>query len=124
MGSPKKVALAPTMEEERQSKYFKTSTGAASPSKSRNTSPSKIRKNTNAAPFPTGGRQRNPWTTEETEKLYKGIKRHGVGQWAAIKVDQSFTSRTGVQLKDRWRSMLKDNKIMSDLVAKFGAYDD
>ena len=74
-----------------------------------------------AAPFPTGARQgRNLWTMNETERLYKGVQRQGVGKWAEVKIDQHFVVRTGVQLKDRWRTILKDNKLMSALVEKFG----
>ena len=53
--------------------------------------------------------QRTPWEAREDEALIKGVKRCGVGQWARILADERFaealSNRTGVQLKDRWRTL-------------------
>jgi hypothetical protein len=55
-------------------------------------------------------RTRRRWTEEETNNLLLGIKKHGVGRWTDILEDQSFTfnNRSGVDLKDRWRTCCPD----------------
>ncbi|XP_073695253.1 telomeric repeat binding factor a [Garra rufa] len=50
---------------------------------------------------------RKMWTTQESEWLKEGVQRFGVGRWEKIRSAFPFTGRTAVNLKDRWRTMLK-----------------
>ena len=62
-------------------------------------------------------KRRKPWSTTEESALSRGIKKHGLGQWKKIQDDgelfadgRSFTAcgvRSNVDLKDKWRNMLK-----------------
>ncbi|KAF8684767.1 hypothetical protein HU200_044189 [Digitaria exilis] len=49
------------------------------------------------------------WTSEEEAALRAGIARHGVGKWRTILKDPEFSStlssRSNVDLKDKWRNM-------------------
>nr|QSD99521.1 MYB family transcription factor [Melilotus albus] len=55
------------------------------------------------------GNQKLKWTGEEEDALIAGIKRHGPGKWKAILLDPQFgpllTSRSNIDLKDKWRNM-------------------
>ena len=62
-----------------------------------------------------GGRQKvhRPWTLPEVEALVEGVGHYGRGQWADIKalerdgVAAALESRTAVDLKDKWRNLLR-----------------
>jgi hypothetical protein len=49
---------------------------------------------------------RRKWTEEETNKLLLGVSKHGLGRWTDILEDPSFSfnGRSGVDLKDRFRT--------------------
>lgn len=47
------------------------------------------------------------WTDEESEWVKKGVARYGEGRWGKIKNAFPFKDRTAVNIKDRWRTMLK-----------------
>mmetsp|Transcript_12072 Transcript_12072/g.33932 ORF Transcript_12072/g.33932 Transcript_12072/m.33932 type:complete len:504 (+) Transcript_12072:504-2015(+) len=50
------------------------------------------------------------WQPEEEEALRLGVQKHGLGAWEQIRTDDSFPSlrtRSGVQLKDKWRNLVK-----------------
>jgi hypothetical protein len=49
---------------------------------------------------------RKKWTEEETNNLLLGVSKHGVGRWVDILEDRSFSfnERSGVDLKDRFRT--------------------
>ncbi|KAH8601950.1 hypothetical protein B0O99DRAFT_607809 [Bisporella sp. PMI_857] len=49
---------------------------------------------------------RKKWTEEETNNLLLGVHKHGVGRWSDILDDPSFkfNKRSGVDLKDRFRT--------------------
>ena len=49
---------------------------------------------------------RRKWTEEETNNLLLGVHKHGVGNWMDILEDPnfSFNNRSGVDLKDRFRT--------------------
>lgn len=51
-------------------------------------------------------RVRKKWTEHETKYLLLGVKKHGVGRWTDILEDPEFKfdGRTGVDLKDRFRT--------------------
>ncbi|KAL6771651.1 CGL109 [Auxenochlorella protothecoides x Auxenochlorella symbiontica] len=52
----------------------------------------------------------NVWTAKEVEALKRGVEAHGVGFWEQIRSDPQFEvlrGRTGVQLKDKWRNIVK-----------------
>ncbi|XP_042578492.1 telomeric repeat binding factor a isoform X5 [Cyprinus carpio] len=50
---------------------------------------------------------RKMWTVQESEWLKEGVRRFGAGHWEKIRSSFPFTGRTAVNLKDRWRTMLK-----------------
>jgi len=50
------------------------------------------------------------WDKDEMMLLRRGVQRHGVGNWEAIRQDPDFKllqQRTGVQIKDKWRNLVK-----------------
>lgn len=51
-------------------------------------------------------RARKKWSEEETNHLLLGVAKHGVGKWTDIVDDPSFSfnGRSGVDLKDRFRT--------------------
>ncbi|XP_062581323.1 telomeric repeat-binding factor 2-like [Saccostrea cucullata] len=64
------------------------------------------------------GKLRNPWLEAEVNDFYQGVQIFGVGNWSQIK-DAMKTSRTNVQLKDKWRTILKTGEI-TRLEKEFG----
>ncbi|KAL3531949.1 hypothetical protein ACH5RR_005470 [Cinchona calisaya] len=58
-----------------------------------------------------GGRRKHHilWTVSEVRKLMDGVSQYGVGRWSRIKKDffSSSAHRTPVDLKDKWRNLLK-----------------
>lgn len=58
-----------------------------------------------------GGRRKHHilWTVSEVKKLIDGVSKYGVGRWSRIKKDlfPSSAHRTPVDLKDKWRNLLK-----------------
>jgi hypothetical protein len=54
-------------------------------------------------------RQKRYFTAEEVEYLYEGIARFGLGNWSQILRNFNFTHRTSVDLKDKWRNIIKRN---------------
>ncbi|XP_022149278.1 uncharacterized protein LOC111017724 isoform X2 [Momordica charantia] len=68
----------------------------------------------NAAIVPTskGGMRRKhhrAWTLVEVIKLVEGVSKCGAGRWSEIKrlAFSSYSYRTSVDLKDKWRNLLK-----------------
>ncbi|XP_068565951.1 telomeric repeat-binding factor 1 isoform X2 [Cebidichthys violaceus] len=51
------------------------------------------------------------WTLQLDRYLVSGVKRHGQGNWSRILMDFDFDGRTGTMLKDRWRVLIKANKV-------------
>lgn len=51
-------------------------------------------------------REHNRWNDEEVEKLLTGVECIGVGSWRQLK-NESFDNRTDVDLKDKWRNIVK-----------------
>ncbi|PHU24475.1 hypothetical protein BC332_09582 [Capsicum chinense] len=63
-------------------------------------------------PTQKGGMRRKhhrPWTIDEVVKLVEGVARYGAGRWSEIKrlAFASCSYRTSVDLKDKWRNLLK-----------------
>ncbi|MES1918886.1 hypothetical protein MHBO_000781 [Bonamia ostreae] len=59
-------------------------------------------------------RVRHTWSDLETESLVEGVKKHGAGSWSEIKSDETLTfspRRTNVDLKDKWKNMVKSGKF-------------
>ncbi|XP_061182545.1 telomeric repeat-binding factor 2-like [Saccostrea echinata] len=56
------------------------------------------------------GKLRKPWLEAEVNDFYQGVQIFGVGNWSQIR-DAMKTSRTNVQLKDKWRTILKTGEI-------------
>ncbi|XP_016678380.1 uncharacterized protein [Gossypium hirsutum] len=49
------------------------------------------------------------WTLSEVMKLVEGVSKYGAGRWSKIKrlAFASYSYRTSVDLKDKWRNLLK-----------------
>ncbi|CAL1399652.1 unnamed protein product [Linum trigynum] len=63
-------------------------------------------------PTPKGGFRRKhhrAWTLSEVIKLVEGVSKFGAGRWSEIKrlSFASYSYRTSVDLKDKWRNLLK-----------------
>ncbi|KAM7254405.1 hypothetical protein ACFE04_003785 [Oxalis oulophora] len=61
---------------------------------------------------PKGGIRRKhhrAWTLTEVLKLVEGVSKYGAGRWSEIKrlAFASYSHRTSVDLKDKWRNLLK-----------------
>jgi len=56
-------------------------------------------------------RRPNIWDTGEEMALYRGVRKFGQGQWAKIKLQYNFVDRTSVDLKDKWRNMIRKGRI-------------
>ncbi|KAK9787006.1 hypothetical protein WJX73_008774 [Symbiochloris irregularis] len=61
------------------------------------------------------------WTSTEEKTLLAGVQKHGLGAWEVIRTDPDFRAvlraRSGVQLKDKWRNLVKFkhiNKVSTD----------
>ncbi|KAE9598896.1 putative transcription factor MYB-HB-like family [Lupinus albus] len=54
-------------------------------------------------------KRKRKWTSLEEETLRDGVNKFGEGNWAAIRGFYSdiFENRTGVDLKDKWRNMMR-----------------
>ncbi|BDA45575.1 probable single myb histone 3 at N-terminal half [Coccomyxa sp. Obi] len=68
------------------------------------------------------------WTAEEEEALRKGVQKHGIGSWEIIRQDANYrhllADRTGVQLKDKWRNLVKFkhvSRVEADVAASKSA---
>ncbi|XAR49899.1 hypothetical protein NMG60_11004075 [Bertholletia excelsa] len=67
---------------------------------------------TMTVPTAKGGIRRKhhrPWTLSEVVKLVEGVARYGAGRWSEIKrlAFASYSYRTSVDLKDKWRNLLR-----------------
>ncbi|KAH6781270.1 hypothetical protein C2S51_006563 [Perilla frutescens var. frutescens] len=63
-------------------------------------------------PTANGGMRRKhhrPWTLSEVVKLVEGVAKYGAGRWSEIKrlAFASYSYRTSVDLKDKWRNLLR-----------------
>ncbi|XP_004510409.1 telomere repeat-binding factor 4-like [Cicer arietinum] len=71
------------------------------------------------------GNQKLKWTQEEEEALIAGIEKYGAGKWKNILVDPQFapllTSRSNIDLKDKWRNMNVSNGTQSSRAPKLKA---
>lgn len=68
----------------------------------------------------TRNRMYRIWSRAEELALQKGVQTHGVGAWEIIRQDPQFEclrDRTGVQLKDKWRNLVKFKHLPRSLVS-------
>eukprot|EP00873_Tetraselmis_striata_P010869 jgi/Tetstr1/431133/TSEL_020847.t1 len=67
------------------------------------------------------GAPKQKWTEEEEAALRAGVVKYGVGKWRAIQKDPGFktalSSRTNVDLKDKWRNLTFDPQLSPKKVA-------
>lgn len=61
------------------------------------------------------GRQKKNWSELEVEALKSGVRKYGEGHWKTIlqKKKDVLYARTGVDLKDKWRNLVKSNFVHS-----------
>ncbi|KAK7255690.1 hypothetical protein RIF29_29108 [Crotalaria pallida] len=85
------------------------------------TDPSSCTSDGNISTVPTakGGMRRKhhrAWTLVEVMKLVEGVSRCGAGRWSEIKrlSFSSYSYRTSVDLKDKWRNLLKASYAPAD----------
>jgi hypothetical protein len=55
------------------------------------------------------------WTEEEKQCVKEGVKKFGIGRWSHMKKEygEILRNRTGVQIKDAWRTMTKTGEVAS-----------
>ncbi|KAL0801673.1 hypothetical protein Bca101_056849 [Brassica carinata] len=69
--------------------------------------------NNTGAPMMQGGglrrKHHRAWTLSEVMKLVEGVSKYGAGKWSEIKKlsFSSYSHRTSVDLKDKWRNLLR-----------------
>ena len=52
--------------------------------------------------------------------MVRGLRRHGPGKWALILSDYDFNAnRTSVDLKDKFRNMLRRGEIPQDIIRDY-----
>ncbi|XP_078662704.1 uncharacterized protein LOC144906376 [Branchiostoma floridae x Branchiostoma belcheri] len=56
-------------------------------------------------------RSRFKWAEYEVENLIKGVQEYGVGHWSEILDNYRFKNRTNVNLKDKWRQLVKSGTV-------------
>jgi Myb-like DNA-binding domain len=59
------------------------------------------------------GRTKNLFTDEEVQAIREGVARFGVGEWQKIKVNSNgrLLARSAVQIKDKYRNMVRTGQI-------------
>lgn len=65
----------------------------------------------------SGRREYRVWEAHEEQALRDGVKKHGLGAWEKIRTDGEFEvlkTRSGVQLKDKWRNLVKFRHLSHD----------
>ena len=53
---------------------------------------------------------RHRWSDSETNRLIDGVREFGVGRWLEIQGKYNLKSRSTVDLKDRWRTLIRQIK--------------
>ncbi|KAF2488813.1 hypothetical protein BU16DRAFT_544969 [Lophium mytilinum] len=70
----------------------------------------------------TNVKKRNKWTEQETKDLLQGVSKFGIGNWKKILDcdEYSFSGRTSVDLKDRFRTCCPDEYVNYRAAGKVG----
>ncbi|XP_022081794.1 uncharacterized protein LOC110974451 isoform X2 [Acanthaster planci] len=55
--------------------------------------------------------RKKPWTKEEVNLFKKALQKYGPGKWSEMIAAYNFSGRTNVNLKDKWRTMVKNGEI-------------
>lgn len=53
---------------------------------------------------------RSKWTGDEEKTVYKAVKKYGVSSWADIVKANILPGRSNVDIKDKWRTMVKTGR--------------
>jgi len=61
---------------------------------------------------------KKPWSSLEEEMVYKGVKAHGVGNWAVIR-SNFLRHRSNIDIKDKWRTMIRQGRL-HEMARQFG----
>ena len=77
------------------------------PATATSANPSATNNNTNNILPRRGRRPNRKWSGHEVRWLVAGIREFGAGNWASILSRYPFEGRTGVDLKDKFRNLLK-----------------
>ena len=65
--------------------------------------------------------KRRRWTEQEEEIFFKKVLRHGPGYWSDIRASLGVRfGRTPLQLKDKWRNLVRQRDRFADLERMFG----
>ncbi|XP_010884274.1 telomeric repeat-binding factor 1 [Esox lucius] len=62
----------------------------------------------------TSRKTHRKWSWDLDRALKAGVKQHGEGRWSRILLGHDFQGRTGVQLKDRWRTLKRTGQVDAD----------
>lgn len=66
-------------------------------------------------------RKRLRWNEFDETLFFRAVLRFGPGRWADINKSMALTfERSTVQLKDKWRSLVRDRDRFADLERMFG----
>src|SRR5688572_24902598 len=54
---------------------------------------------------------RSKWTADEEKTVYKAVQKYGMSSWAYIVKANILPGRSNVDIKDKWRTMVKTGRV-------------